>query len=207
MGLVKQKIVQLAERGKPQHEREYDEIASTLENSNAAARRQAVRDIVHCPGAAKALVSRLKRENEASVREVILNALARLGDSSAFSGLVDCLRSEDAALRNETIETFKQLGHEVDAILQSLLADPDPDMRIFSINILDSQRHAEAESWLIKVIEQDPHVNVCAAAVDLLCEVASEAAVDPLIQLKARFASEPYIQFASDLALKRIREI
>jgi tRNA A37 threonylcarbamoyladenosine synthetase subunit TsaC/SUA5/YrdC len=60
---------------------------------------------------------------------------------------------------------------------------------------------------LIEVIERDAHVNVCATAVDLLCEVGTEAAIDPLLQLKARFIREPYIQFAADLALKRIREI
>jgi HEAT repeat protein len=207
MGLVKQKIVQLAERGEPKVERDYNELAEALETTDAAGRRKAAREIVHGPDAAIALVSRLKREEDPSVREAILNALLRLHDPSAVSGLVDCLRSEDAALRNEVIEAFKQMGSEVDPILHSLLADPDPDVRIFVVNILDSQRHPEAESWLIKVIEQDSHVNVCATAVDLLCEVASEAAVDPLIRLKARFASEPYIQFAADLALKRIREV
>jgi hypothetical protein len=154
-----------------------------------------------------ALVSRLTREDDVAVREMILNTLLRLNNPSAVRGLVDCLRSEDAALRNEVIEAFKQMGSEVDPILHSLLADPDPDVRIFVVNILDSERHTEAESWLIKVIERDSHVNVCATAVDLLCEVATEAAVDPLIRLKARFLSEPYIQFAADLALKRIREV
>jgi HEAT repeat protein len=207
MGLVKQKIIQLAKRGKPKDERERDELVAALEYGDAAGRRQAAREIARCLDAANALVNRLKREEDLSVREVILSTLLRLNDPSAVSGLVDCLRSEDAALRNEVIEAFKQMDSEVDPILHSLLADPDPDVRIFVINILDSQRHPEAESWLIKVLEQDSHVNVCATAVDLLCEIASEAAVDPLIRLKARFASEPYIQFAADLALKRIREV
>jgi HEAT repeat protein len=207
MGLVKQKIVQLAERGKPNHEWECDELAAALENADAAGRRQAAREIVHCPEAATALVSRLKREEDVAVREIILNTLLRLNDPSAVSGLVDCLRSEDAALRNEAIEAFKQMGSEVDPILHSLLADPDPDVRIFVVNTLDSERRPDAEKWLIKVIDLDSHVNVCATAVDLLCEVATEAAVDPLIRLKARFRSEPYIQFAADLALKRIRGV
>jgi len=207
MGLVKQKIIQLAERGKPNDERNCDGLAAALEEGDAAGRRQAARALACCPDAAKTLVNRLKLEEDLSVREVILNALLRLNNPVAVSGLVDCLRSEDAALRNVAIEAFKQMGSEVDPILRSLLADPDPDVRIFAVNILDSQRHPEAESWLIKVIEQESHVNVCATAVDLLCEVASEAAVDPLIRLKARFASEPYIQFAADLALKRIREV
>ena len=141
------------------------------------------------------------------MREAILNSLLRLHDPSISSGLADCLRSEDAALRNDVIDAFKQLGDEVAPILRSLLADPDPDVRIFVVNILNSGRHPDVEQWLIEVIERDTHVNVCATAVDLLCEVGTEAAIDPLLHLKARFAHEPYIQFAADLALKRVREI
>jgi hypothetical protein len=67
-------------------------------------------------------------------------------------------------------------------------------------------RHPDVESWLIQVIDHDAHVNVCATAVDQLCEVGTEAAIEPLLRLKARFATEAYIQFAADLALQRIRE-
>ena len=207
MGLVKQKVIQLTERGNPKVERDCGELLATIEEADAAGRRQAARDIVHCPDAAKVLVSRLKREKDGSVREIILNSLVRLNDPLAVSGLVECLRSDDAALRNEVIEAFKQLGNNVDPVLQSLLSDPDPDVRIFVVNILDSVRHSEAESWLIEVIEQDSHVNVCATAVDLLCGAGTEESVDALVRLKARFASEAYIQFAADLALKRIREV
>jgi hypothetical protein len=74
------------------------------------------------------------------------------------------------------------------------------------VNILESLRHPEVESWLIEVIDSDPHLNVCATAVDLLGEVGSSAAREPLLRLKARYTEEPYIQFAADLALKRINE-
>jgi len=207
MGLVKPKSVPMARRGKTAPAPEIDQILAALEGADAGGRRQAARQIADCPDAAKALMSRLKREEDAAVRDVILNTLVRLKDTSIVAGLAECLRSEDAALRNETIEAFKQLGHEVDPILESMLADPDPDVRIFVVNILESQRHSEAENWLIKVIEDDSHVNVCATAVDLLCEVGTEASSDALLRLKVRFASEPYIQFAADLALKRIREV
>ena len=207
MGLQKPKSVRMARRSKAGPAPEIDQILAALEGADAGGRRQAARQIAGCPDAAKALMSRLKREEEVAVREVILNTLVRLKDISIVDGLAECLRSEDAALRNETIESFKQLGHEVDPILESMLADPDPDVRIFVVNILESQRHSEAENWLIKVIEDDSHVNVCATAVDLLCEVGTEASSDALLRLKVRFASEPYIQFAADLALKRIREV
>lgn len=207
MALVKQKPVKLRELGEPQPGRSLNELAAALENADAAGRRRAAREIAQCPDAAALLVSHLKVEQDAAVREVILTTLLRLNDGTAVSGLADCLRSEDAALRNEVIETFKQLGSELAPILRSLLADPDPDVRIFTVNILDSERHPEVEGWLIEVIERDAHVNVCATAVDLLCEVGTEAATDPLLRLKARFQSEPYIQFAADLALERIRGV
>jgi len=206
MGLIKQKVIQLVDRGKPEVEQDCGKLVTALEDADAAGRRQAARDLASYSDAAIALMNRLKREEDRAVREIILNSLVSLNDPLAISGLVECLRSEDAALRNEVIEAFKQLGNNVDPVLQSLLSDPDPDVRIFVVNILDSVRHSEAESWLIEVIEQDSHVNVCATAVDLLCGAGTEESVDALVRLKARFASEAYIQFAADLALKRIRE-
>ena len=207
MGLVKGKAVGTADKAEPIEQRSCEELVAALEDSDATVRRHAAQRITSCLNAATALVSRLKREENTAVREAILNSLLRMHDPSIGRGLADCLRSEDAALRNDVIETFKQLGEEVAPILRSLLADPDPDVRIFVVNILNSNRHPDVEQWLIEVIEQDAHVNVCATAVDLLCEVGTDAATDPLLRLKSHFAHETYIQFAADLALKRIREI
>jgi HEAT repeat protein len=207
MGLVKTKAIESAEKAEPIKPQSCEELAAALEDSDATVRRHAAQKITSCFDAATALVSRLKREENTAVREAILNSLLRLHDPAIGSGLAECLRSEDAALRNDVIEAFKQLGAEVEPILRSLLADPDPDVRIFVVNILNSERHPDVEQWLIEVIERDAHVNVCATAVDLLCEVGTEAAIDPLLHLKTRFAHEHYIQFAADLALKRIREI
>ena len=207
MGLVKGKPVGTEVKAEPTEQQSQEELVAALEDSDATVRRHAAQKLMSCRDAAAALVSRLKREENTAVREAILNALVRMRDPSAVSGLAACLRSEDAALRNDVIEAFRQLGDEVAPILRSLLGDPDPDVRIFAVNILDSERHPDMERWLIEVIERDAHVNVCATAVDLLCEVGTEAAIDPLLHLKARFAREPYIQFAANLALKRIREI
>lgn len=186
--------------------RECPDLLASLESDDPAARRWAARDLVTFQGVAAALVNRLQREGDLSVREVILTTLTRLGDSTAVAGLVDCLRSEDAALRNEGIEAMKQLPDEVAPIIRGLLADNDPDVRIFAVNILESLRHPDVESWLIEVIETEPHVNACGAALDLLSEVGTDAALEPIVRLKARFADEPYIQFVADLALSRIHE-
>jgi HEAT repeat protein len=182
------------------------DLLAGLEDDSPTVRRWAARDLVTCPDVAAALVDRLKREEDLSVREVILTTLTRLGNATAVAGLVDCLRSENAALRNEAIEAMKELPDEVAPIMQGLLGDSDPDVRIFAVNILESLRHPDVESWLIKVIVTEPHVNVCATALDLLSELGTAAALDSLVSLKARFSDEPYIQFAADLALRRIHE-
>lgn len=167
-------------------------------------RRWAARDLAAHPEAAAALVGQLRSEPENSVRQVILTSLTQIGNDTAIQGLIDCLYLEDAMLRNAAIEVLKELPEQVAPFMGKLLQDPDPDVRIFAVDVLESLRHPRVEDWLIEVISQDPHVNVCATAVDLLGEVGSAQAKAALIALKQRFADEPYIQFASDLALKRI---
>lgn len=206
MALVKTQIAQPVAEDERKQSRDCTSLMAELENGNPAVRRWAARDLTDCPAASAALVNRLQREEDVSVREIILTTLTSLGDEVAVAGLVDCLRSESAALRNEAIEAMKQLPDEVAPIMRGLLTDADPDVRIFAVNILESLRHPEVESWLISVIDSDPQLNVCATAVDLLGEVGSSAAREPLLRLKARYADEPYIQFAASLALKRITE-
>jgi HEAT repeat protein len=179
-------------------------LVRQLADPSPAARRWAVRDLAGCPDSSAALVDRLQHEQESSVREIILTTLTQLGDEQAVTGLAQFLRSEDVALRNEAIEAMKLLPDEVAPIMGKLLKDPDPDVRIFAVNVLESLRHRQVEEWLTEVIREDPHVNVCATAVDLLGEVGSSYSRGALEQLKVRFPDEPYISFAADLALKRI---
>ncbi|OYT88408.1 MAG: PBS lyase [Burkholderiales bacterium PBB6] len=206
MALKKPPTAVTTEHSGRQHERDAAGLLKQLTDSNAEVRRWAARDLADCPGCSEALVEHLKTEADTSVREVILTSLVLLGDNTAVYGLVACMRSEDAALRNEAIEAMKQLPDAVSPIMRGLLADEDSDMRIFAVNILESLKHPSVEQWLSDVIEHDDHVNVCATAVDLLGEVGSRTALEPLLRLKTRFDKEPYIQFAADLAIKRILE-
>ncbi len=179
-------------------------LLTALSDPDPLARRWAARDLIQYPEVSATLVERLPVETEPSVIEVILTTLTQFADAQSVAGLVDCLRSEDAMLRNAAIAAMQQLPDEVAPLMGRLLDDPDPDVRIFAVDVLESLRHPQVEDWLIRVITQDQHVNVCATAVDLLGEVGSESAVPALLALKQRFADEPYIQFAADLALTRI---
>lgn len=205
MPFIKKKDVATVDQEDRKNPRECSALIASLADKSATTRRWAARDLVNCPHSAVVLVDRLKHEPELSVREVILSTLTQLGNAEAVTGLVDCLRSEDAALRNEAVEAMKQLPDEVAPMMQGLLTDTDPDVRIFTVNILESLCHPDVEAWLIEVITTDPHINVCATAVDLLSEVGTQASLVPLALLKSRFSADPYIQFAANLALRRIR--
>lgn len=198
--------IQVVEHDERETERDFAGLVIELNSDNPTARRWAVRDLASQHEAISELVTRLGIEEDSSVRTAILSALAHLGGQEAIAGVVNCLRSEDAALRNEAIEVLKEVPNEIEPIIDNLLADADSDVRIFTVNILESLRHPNVEQWLIKVIEHDPHINVCATALDLLCEVGSELSVSAIKKLKTRFADEPYICFSADFVLKRIEE-
>lgn len=204
MALIRQQSSQIIEQNERKQDRDCASLELQLSDPSPTARRWAARDMADCPDSSGALIEQLQREEDSSVREIILTTLTHLGDEEAVAGLVNCLRSEDASLRNEAIEAMKMLPAEVAPIMGQLLKDPDPDVRIFAVNVLESLRHEQVEEWLKEVIEHDAHVNVCATAVDLLGEVGSSYSGEALEKLKARFPDEPYIRFAADLALKRI---
>lgn len=206
MAFIKQNSTEPVSKDERKNTREFADLVAGLEDVDPGCRRWAARDLAEYPDATGALVVRLQLEKDITVRGVIFTTLVKLSDPAAITELVKCLRSEDAALRNEAVEAMKQLPDEVAPIMGDLLTDPDPDTRIFAINILESLRHPGVEDWLIEVIASDPHVNVCGTAVDLLSELGTPDAAIALFTLKARFPDEPYIQFCADLALKRIRE-
>lgn len=184
--------------------RDMDGLLATLADPDATARRWAARDLAAYPQAAGPLAERLPLEADDAVRDAILASLTAIGNTDAVGGLARCLRSEDVALRNAAIEAMKSMPEAVQPIMARLLDDSDPDVRIFAVNILESLRHPHVEEWLLAVIGADPHVNVCATAVDLLGEVGTGRAAGALHALATRFPGEPYIAFAAELALKRL---
>lgn len=175
-----------------------------LGSTDAAMRRSAARELAEWPDAAGELLAQLADEGEASVREAILTSLSRIGGDTVVDGVLDYLRSDDAAMRNDVIELLKTQPGAVAQHMERLLGDDDPDVRIFAVNVLESLRHEKVVDWLIAVIERDPHVNVCATAVDLLAEVGDVRAVEPLRRLRTRLGADAFIAFAVDTALKKV---
>lgn len=186
--------------------RPLNELIDATRSDDLSERLHAIRELAAHGGVAavEALCLALVVESEGSSRDVIAVALAHLGGEAVVEGLLPLLRSDDAALRNMAIDILKELPLDVAPRMEALLDDPDPDVRIFLVNVLEALRHPSVEAWLIAVITMDNNVNVVTTALDLLHEVGSVQAVPALRKAIARFPAEPFVVFSAENALRRI---
>jgi len=203
MALVKargQKTLVLAEPA-----RDLATLLADLSADESSVRRAAARGLTAHPEAAMDLCDRLEVEVSPSVRAAILTTLVHLQSPEVAVRLASHLRSDDASLRNAAIEALQEMPDAIAVHLQDLLADDDSDVRIFAVNILAALRHVRAPQWLAEVIRSDPHINVCAAAVDGLAEVGGPEVLSDLEALRIRFEGNAFMAFAIDAVICRIR--
>lgn len=179
-------------------------LLAQLSDPNPTSRRWAVRDLTNFPEAVQPLLQRLREETDASVREVIFTTLRTIGGEAVVSGLIPCLKSEDASLRNSVVEVFQSLPDEVGQHLETLLQDANSDVRIFAVDILREIAHPNLLPWLQSILERETNVNVCAAAVDCLMEVGTPEQIPNLQHLRQRFPNEAFLAFVVDTTIRRI---
>ncbi len=205
MALKKSLSGKLVPKDLRHYDRDFPGLLAELQNPDPKVRRWAARDLGSYEEGAATLCQQLKTETDPWVRSAIGTSLAKIGGPLVVDALVALLRSDDARVRNEAIEILMELPDDIALRMEELLQDPDPDVRIFAVSILEALRHPRVEEWLIGVVNQDPHVNVVAAALNLLGEVGTESALPALAKARERFADQPFIEFATTNAEKRIR--
>jgi HEAT repeat protein len=179
-------------------------LIEQLADPDVTTRRWAARDLSTHKDAASALCQHLLKETDASVKEVIFTSLNCIGGDAVVQGLIPLLRSDDASMRNSAIEVLSGQPEVLGPRIDKLLKDEDPDVRIFTVNLLGDLRHPDVGKWLSTVLMSDQHVNVVAAALEVLAEVGSSEALPSLAVARQRFAHDPFIGFAADLAKERI---
>ena len=138
------------------------------------------------------------------MREALFNSLGHLASDAAVQALLPLLRTEDAGLRNGAIEALAAMPQHVAPCMDRLLLDPDPDVRIFTVNLMGELRHADVPRWLQQVLRHESHINVVAAALEVLAEVGSASDLPALRSVRERFGDDAFIQFATDIAVSRI---
>lgn len=175
-----------------------------LESQNEDERRLAARSLSKYPVATPALLNALAREKSVRVNVTILVSLQCIGGHRVLEGLLPYLRSDNGILKNGVIEILQGMPKGISMYVHKLISDPEPDVRILALDILQTIEHPDTSKWLHKVIVQDNHVNVVATAIDRLSELGN-AKYKPIIEgAKKRFPKEAYIDFVVNLAIKRL---
>lgn len=177
---------------------------ASLQAADPALRRSAAQTLAGQPEAVPVILDALERESSLAVRIALLDSLAATPGDEAVQALAGCLRSEDAWLRNAAIDLLRGMPEQVAPVIAHMLIDPETDIRILAVGILDTLRHARVEDWLLQLIDAETDVNVCGAALEVLTTIGTPAAIGPVTTLMRRFADEPYITFAGRLLLNRL---
>jgi HEAT repeat protein len=180
------------------------ELVSQLAHSDAQHRRSAAMALQGQMAAAAAMVFALQTETDAQVRSALLASLSTMPCEAVVSGLTPLLQSDEASLRNGAMEVLAQMPHVLAPHVPQLLAHPDADVRLLTLQLLSELAHPEVRAWLCLVLERDDNLNVVASAVEVMAEVGQAQDVPLLEATLARFGGDPFLAFTIDIAISRM---
>ena len=175
-----------------------------LTGGNDDERWTAARAAASHPEAVAALASALPQEREPRVRGAIFNSLARIASPESAAALLPYLRSNEASLRTGAIDALRSMPAVLAPHLPGLLTDTDPDVRLLSCELVREQPEAEANRLLASMLEREPEANVCAAALEVACEIGGPELLEALARCEGRFAADPFLGFSVGVARERI---
>ena len=160
-----------------------------------ADRLAAVVALAGVEAAVPSLVLRMAVETDAAVRAALVAELSRHDRIDVVDGLVGHLLSDDAALRVDVVEVLSRTTTASATRMPDWLADPDPDLRILAVMVMSGLDHPGVVGWLSRLVREDEHPNVVAAAVAELVVRAGPACAADVRAAAARFPDDPFITF------------
>jgi HEAT repeats len=114
------------------------------------------------------------------------------------------LRADDASIRTGALDALRAMPRAAEALMPQLLADDDPDVRLLACEIARPMNNSEGARMLCELLEREPEANVCAAAVEVLAEIADANALPALSRCATRFPEDPFLAFAIKIAAERL---
>jgi HEAT repeat protein len=137
------------------------------------------------------------------VQEAAEGALLSIRGKEVVSQIIPLLRSDDASVRNSAMEILRRIGVDNIRALSALINDPDPDIRIFTADILGSVGTHLSLELLTHALLDDKEVNVRYQAAISLGMLGMSEAADSLRQVLND--DEEWVRFAAVEALTNIR--
>lgn len=181
------------------------EVLAGLVSADPEERWAAARAAAEHPDTAAGVAAALPKETDARIREALFTSLVRIGTRDSIVMVLPLLRSNDSALRTGALDALRSSPIAAHELLSELLGDADVDVRTLSCELARNLPSREASKSLCAMLEREPEVNVCAAAIEVLAEVGDQSALPGLAQCAQRFSQVPFLVFAVKLATDRIR--
>lgn len=203
MGLVRKQTPQQPEEVRPEPP-DTETLLSQLDDPDPDCRREAALSLVDAAEAVPELLARVGAEEDPRVLESILTTLAARDTEEVAGGLAVHLASDEAMLRTAVAAALATMPQSVPALLPTLLAAPDHDVRVMTAMVLADLPHPEAHTWLVRMICEDPHPNVVTGAIDALLPSATAEDAQLLRDAVERFPDDPFLRFTVNSALPRL---
>lgn len=151
--------------------------------------------------AAIPLLAKHIQSTNLGVQEAADRALRQIGGEVVVQAVVPLLRSDDAPIRNISMDILREVGaHDLQTLID-MLHDEDPDIRIFMSDILGTSDNRLAVSPLCEALLRDPEVNVRYQAAVSLGELGFAEAAECL---NKAMKDEEWVQFSVIEALSKI---
>lgn len=113
-------------------------------------------------------------------RQKTIGKLMEFHEDEYSAFLEEAIRNhEDANLRNSAMEVYRSLGTRAFPSLFRLIRDPDPEARLFTVNILGDIAHKDGLPHLLPALN-DTDENVRVATAEALGKVGDKQALDSL---------------------------
>ncbi|HEX3673964.1 MAG TPA: HEAT repeat domain-containing protein [Rhizomicrobium sp.] len=178
---------------------------ASLASGSADERWTAARALAATAQGVQALAKALAGETDPPVREAIFTGLARIATPDSAAAVLPYLRSDDATLRTGALDALRAMPGAAKPHLNTLLNDPDADVRLLACEIVRNLDSTEATRLLCALIDGERETNVCASAVDVLAEIGTAEALPHLARCAERFKGDPFLGFSIKVATDRLR--
>lgn len=147
------------------------------------------------------ILAELLQTNHLGIQEAADSSLRKIGGKETVQAVLPLLRSDEAPVRNLSMDILREVGSQDMVSLISLIHDEDADIRIFVADILGSTDSLLAVEPLCEALLKDPEVNVRYQAAVSLGELGKEEAAPCL---NKAIEDEEWVQYSVIEALTKI---
>lgn len=146
-------------------------------------------------------LAELLTTNHLGIQEAVDSSLRKIGGKETVQAVLPLLRSDEAPVRNLSMDILREVGSQDMGALIKLSQDEDPDIRIFIADILGSTGNPLAVEPLCEALLKDPEVNVRYQAAVSLGDLGMEEAAPCL---NKAINDEEWVQYSVIEALTKI---